>query len=85
LQAFVLNQIGNSGRAFCAGNPTAGLNLDGDGGPTPQIQNDVPGKGKEGNGLPAPKGGFRVILRTYMAGTGIVQQTAEPPARKRVD
>jgi formylglycine-generating enzyme required for sulfatase activity len=30
-------------------------------------------------------GGLQVTLRTYMPGTGVVWQTGEPPARKRVD
>jgi hypothetical protein len=49
LQAFVLDQIGNIGRAFCAGNPTQGLMFDGDGGLPLHVQIELPGQEKESN------------------------------------
>jgi hypothetical protein len=56
LQAIVLNQIGNSSRAFCAGNPTEGLKFDGDGRLSLRIENELPGEEEESNRLPASKG-----------------------------
>ncbi len=41
------------------------LNRDADGGLTLLIQNEFPGKDKEANWLPAPKGPFRMYLRLY--------------------
>jgi hypothetical protein len=42
-----------------------GLKLDADGGLTLLIQNESPGKNKEANWLPAPKGPFFMALRLY--------------------
>lgn len=39
---------------------------DGDGGYTFYIQNESPGPGKEANWLPAPKGGFYMVMRLYL-------------------
>ena len=41
------------------------LNLDADGGLTLLIQNESPGRDKEANWLPAPKGPFFMALRLY--------------------
>lgn len=41
------------------------LKKDADGGITLYIQNETPGKGKESNWLPAPKGPFWTVLRLY--------------------
>jgi hypothetical protein len=41
------------------------LKLDPDGGLTLMIQNESPGKGKEANWLPAPKGPFAMYMRLY--------------------
>jgi hypothetical protein len=41
------------------------LKMDADGGLTLLIQNESPGKDKEANWLPAPKGPFRMFLRLY--------------------
>ena len=41
------------------------LKRDADGGLTLLIQNESPGKDKEANWLPAPKGPFRMFLRLY--------------------
>jgi hypothetical protein len=41
------------------------LKRDADGGLTLLIQNESPGKGKESNWLPAPKGPFLTVLRLY--------------------
>jgi len=41
------------------------FNLDGDGGLTFFIQNESPGKDKEANWLPTPKGSFFMVMRLY--------------------
>jgi len=41
------------------------FNRDADGGLTLHFQNESPGKDKEANWLPAPKGSFSVIMRLY--------------------
>jgi hypothetical protein len=41
------------------------FNKDTDGGLTLLIQNESPGKDKEANWLPSPKGPFSVIMRLY--------------------
>ena len=41
------------------------LKRDGDGGLTLYMQNESPGKNKESNWLPAPKGTFLAVLRLY--------------------
>jgi hypothetical protein len=42
------------------------LKLDADGGLTLYVQNASPGKDKESNWLPAPKGPFYGVLRIYL-------------------
>jgi len=44
----------------------ANLRPDADGGLTIYIQNESPGKGKEANWLPAPKGPFMLTMRYYL-------------------
>ena len=41
------------------------LNKDADGGMTLLVQSESPGKDKEANWLPAPKGPFMVVMRLY--------------------
>ena len=41
---------------------------DADGGYTFYIQNESPGKDKEANWLPAPKGPFYMVMRLYLPG-----------------
>ncbi len=41
------------------------MNKDADGGITLLVQNESPGKDKEANWLPAPKGPFLVVMRLY--------------------
>jgi hypothetical protein len=74
------NLVANPINRYSIGNRTKGLKFDPDGGLTMFIQNDSPGKDKESNWLPAPKGEFYLILRAYMPGEAIVAQTWRPPA-----
>jgi hypothetical protein len=74
LKVFVLNQISNSGRAFCADNPMKGLQFGAAGGLTRGIQNELPGEEKGSNRPQASKGESHVRLRTHTPGTWIVLQ-----------
>lgn len=48
------------------------------------IQNESPGKDKESNWLPAPKGEFNLCLRMYSPGAAMVNGSWLPPPVKRV-
>lgn len=43
-----------------------------------------PGKGKEANWLPAPKGRFSLLLRNYWPDQAIIDGTSVPPDAVRV-
>lgn len=60
---------------------TAGLKRDADGGLTIYLQNSSPGPDKESNWLPTTQSGvFLLVLRTYIPGKDILEQTyAVPP------
>ena len=60
------------------------LNRDADGGLTLIIQNESPGKDKETNWLPAPKGPMIVYLRLYWPKTGAAEGEWTAPPMKRV-
>ena len=55
-----------------------------DGSLTIYIQNESPGKGKERNWLPSPKGGFKLALRLYVPRKQVIDGTWKPPAVKKV-
>jgi hypothetical protein len=55
-----------------------------DGSLTIYIQKDSPAADKEANWLPAPDGKFFMILRTYLPGKDLVNQTWQPPPLNRV-
>jgi hypothetical protein len=57
--------------------------LDADGGLTLIIQNESPGKDKESNWLPAPKGPFIMYMRLYWPKETAVDGTWTPPPLKR--
>jgi len=52
---------------------------DPDGGLTLLIQHGSPGKDKEVNRLPAPKGGFSMILRLYFPKAEALDGTSKQP------
>ena len=59
------------------------LKRDGDGGLTLHIQNESPGKDKESNWLPAPKGPFVMAMRLYWPKEEAVEgKWTAPPAKK---
>jgi hypothetical protein len=60
------------------------LKRDADGGLTLIIQNESPGKDKEANWLPAPKGPFSMIMRLYWPKEAAVEGKWERPPLERV-
>ncbi|MFN7804073.1 MAG: DUF1254 domain-containing protein [Planctomycetaceae bacterium] len=58
--------------------------MDDDGGLTLYIQNESPGKDKEANWLPAPKGPFSVIMRLYWPKAEAVEGKWKQPPLTRV-
>jgi hypothetical protein len=61
------------------------LKKDADGGPTIYIQADSPGKAKETNWLPAPKGPFMVAVRYYWPKPELLEGSWTTPPLTRVD
>jgi hypothetical protein len=61
------------------------LHRDTDGGLTLLIQNESPGKDKEANWLPAPKGPFVMAMRLYWPKTEAVDGKWTAPKAKKVN
>jgi hypothetical protein len=61
------------------------LHRDADGGITLYVQNASPGKDKEANWLPAPKGRFFAVLRNYWPEASVVNGDWKAPALQRVE
>jgi hypothetical protein len=57
---------------------------DADGGLTLWVQNDAPGKDKEANWLPAPKGSFLMVMRLYWPKDEALQGKWTAPPLKRM-
>jgi hypothetical protein len=57
---------------------------DADGGLTLWVQNDSPGKDKEANWLPAPKGSFLMVMRLYWPKDEALQGKWTAPPLKRM-
>jgi hypothetical protein len=57
----------------------SGMTPDADGGLTIYVQKESPGGTKESNWLPSPDGKFFMVMRTYLPGIDIVNQTWHPP------
>ena len=62
-----------------------GLAKDADGGITIYLQHESPGKAKEANWLPAPKGPFAAVLRIYQPKPEAFDGTWKQPALERVE
>ncbi len=60
------------------------FNLDADGGLTFFVQNESPGKDKEANWLPAPKGPFFMVMRLYWPKPAALEGKWTAPPLKRV-
>jgi hypothetical protein len=65
---------------FSIGDRTAGLRYNDDRSLDIYISNATPDGDLKSNWLPAPAGGFYLILRVYMPEDSVVQQLWEPPA-----
>ena len=61
------------------------LKRDADGGLTLIIQNESPGKDKEANWLPAPKGPFSMFTRLYWPKQEATEGKWTPPPLKKVE
>lgn len=73
------NLIENSKNRWAISSNIGNYQLDKDGSLTIYIQHKSPGKNKEVNWLPSPKGNFQTVLRLYTPGKAILEQTWEPP------
>ena len=58
--------------------------MDDDGGLTLYVQNESPGKDKEANWLPSPKGPFWVVLRLYVPKREALEGKWIAPPMKRL-
>lgn len=58
----------------------SGLKPNADGSITIYIQHASPGKDKEANWLPSPKGAFNLLMRVYWPGESMLNGTWTPPA-----
>ena len=64
--------------------PRDPLNFNSDGSLDLYIQNESPGKEKESNWLPAPKGKFNLMLRLYWPKASVLDGTWQPPGVNQV-
>lgn len=81
MYGFDRNFIANTINRYSLGDRSPTLKKDADGGVSLWIQADTPGPEKEGNWLPSPKGNpFYLVLRGYVPGAGMLEQTWVPPA-----
>ena len=61
------------------------MKKDADGGLTIYIQNESPGKGKESNWLPAPKGPFAMYMRLYWPAQAALDGSWSAPKLNKVE
>ena len=69
---------------YSLGSRTESLEVAADGSIAILLQHESPGAGREANGLPAPVGGFRPVLREYLPRPAILDGTYVPPPVRRV-
>lgn len=72
---FVPNEL----KRYSLGTKNKTLKFNQDGSLTLFVQNTSPGKDKEANWLPAPKGDFSLYLRTYWPKTEVIEGSWSPP------
>jgi hypothetical protein len=65
---------------YLLGSDYPGMKYNADGSLTIYLQADNPGKDKEANWLPAPRGPFLVILGTYAPGEALIETLSNPNA-----
>jgi len=75
--------VDNPKNRYSIGSPTPGLKKAADGSITLCFSEKSPGKDKESNWLPAPKGPFWLVLRTYGPGKTILDKTWKVPPVKQ--
>lgn len=72
--------VENPIKRYSIGSPTPGLKTDADGSLTVYISAKSPGKDKESNWLPAPKGPFWTVMRCYGPAPEIINGTYKQPS-----
>ncbi len=77
--------VDNPIKRYSIGDRTKGLRYGADGALEIFIQHESPGKDKESNWLPAPKGDFALALRCYLPRKTISDGTWKPPPVKQVE
>jgi hypothetical protein len=75
--------VDNPKKRYSIGSPTPGLKKAADGSITLYFSEKSPGKDKESNWLPAAKGPFWLVLRTYGPGKTILDKTWKVPPVKQ--
>jgi hypothetical protein len=78
------NLVKNAINRWAISSNSGGYKMADDGSLTLYIQNESPGKDKESNWLPSPKGVFWVIFRTYGPGKSIIDGTWQIPGLVKV-
>ena len=63
----------------------SGLKTNADGSTTIYLANTAPAADKSSNWLPAPDGDFFLIMRTYLPGPAIINQTWQPPVIAKIN
>ena len=71
--------VENSINRYSIGSQTESLKKNKDGSLTIYFQTDSPGKNREGNWLPTPKGPFYTVLRIYGPGESVIDGTYKLP------
>lgn len=78
--------VANAIDRYSVGDRTAGLRVDPGGSVTVSISHDPPDDAAQrANWLPSPAGPFRPVLRVYLPGESIIDQTYPLPPMRRID
>lgn len=77
------NLVDNPLNQYSIGDRTPALQYDDDGGLTLYIQKLRPPESQTANWLPSPAGNFYLMMRTYLPGQDIIEQTWQPRALTR--
>jgi coniferyl-aldehyde dehydrogenase len=73
------NLADNPIQRYGIGSLSEGLQFDADGGLTIWLQHERPTPAQLANWLPTPAGKFNLFLRTYLPGSGVMDQSYAPP------
>lgn len=87
LYAYDRNFVDNAIDRYALGDRSPSMTKDADGGFSIYIQADAPAADKIGNWLPSTQGAepFYVVLRGYIPGKNLINQTWSPPAIQQVE